>query len=797
MELKDEEKNKEIKKNEEQFGLSDTLSVLAKNDVIVYPLLILPVAVMDQNSIKLIDDALAGSKIIFVGFTKSTDLSTLKKENIENYGVAANIMKMLRFPDGSIRILIQGIKRAKIEEFIDSDKPYPIAKIKYIEESEVKGLREEALTRNLKESFRQYIKLSRQFPDEIFQILDNIEDGWKLADFIASNLPIDIDLRYEILSTKNVIKRMERMNEIMQKEISILELRQKIKLKVTNEINEDQKKFFLREQLRAIKKELGEDDPKDKEIKEIKEKVEKKNMPLQAKEIFDKEVEKLEMMNPMMPDYNVSRTYIDWILDLPWSLRSDDNLDIKRAEKILNDDHYDLEKVKKRILEYLAVKKLKNDSKGPILCFVGPPGVGKTSLGKSIARALGRNFVRISLGGMHDEAEIRGHRRTYVSAMPGRILQEIKKAKTSNPVFMLDEIDKIGSDFRGDPASALLEALDPQQNDTFQDHYLDMPYDLSQVMFITTANILYTIPPALLDRMEIISLPGYTIDEKMLIAKKYLIPRQIEENGINVKHIQFTDDGLKEIIDGYTREAGVRNIERTIGDVCRKVARDIAENKNISLKVTKQKVVSLLGKRRFLSDVAEKKADVGIATGMAWTPNGGEILFVEAIKMPGKGNLILTGQLGDVMKESAKAALSYIKANYKKFKINIEDFKKYDLHIHLPEGATPKDGPSAGITLATAIVSVLSGIPIRNDISMTGEITLRGKILPVGGVKEKVIGAKIAGIMNIIMPKFNGRDLDDIPATTKKGMKFYFVNKFDEVLDIALVRKLKKREIKK
>ncbi|PIP14481.1 MAG: endopeptidase La [bacterium (Candidatus Stahlbacteria) CG23_combo_of_CG06-09_8_20_14_all_34_7] len=797
MELKDEEKNKEIKKNEEQFGLSDTLSVLAKNDVIVYPLLILPVAVMDQNSIKLIDDALAGSKIIFVGFTKSTDLSTLKKENIENYGVAANIMKMLRFPDGSIRILIQGIKRAKIEEFIDSDKPYPIAKIKYIEESEVKGLREEALTRNLKESFRQYIKLSQQFPDEIFQILDNIEDGWKLADFIASNLPIDIDLRYEILSTKNVIKRMERMNEIMQKEISILELRQKIKLKVTNEINEDQKKFFLREQLRAIKKELGEDDPKDKEIKEIKEKVEKKNMPLQAKEIFDKEVEKLEMMNPMMPDYNVSRTYIDWILDLPWSLRSDDNLDIKRAEKILNDDHYDLEKVKKRILEYLAVKKLKNDSKGPILCFVGPPGVGKTSLGKSIARALGRNFVRISLGGMHDEAEIRGHRRTYVSAMPGRILQEIKKAKTSNPVFMLDEIDKIGSDFRGDPASALLEALDPQQNDTFQDHYLDMPYDLSQVMFITTANILYTIPPALLDRMEIISLPGYTIDEKMLIAKKYLIPRQIEENGINVKHIQFTDDGLKEIIDGYTREAGVRNIERTIGDVCRKVARDIAENKNISLKVTKQKVVSLLGKRRFLSDVAEKKADVGIATGMAWTPNGGEILFVEAIKMPGKGNLILTGQLGDVMKESAKAALSYIKANYKKFKINIEDFKKYDLHIHLPEGAIPKDGPSAGITLATAIVSVLSGIPIRNDISMTGEITLRGKILPVGGVKEKVIGAKIAGIMNIIMPKFNGRDLDDIPATTKKGMKFYFVNKFDEVLDIALVRKLKKREIKK
>lgn len=797
MEQKQEDAGKPVKENEQQFNLSDTLSVLTKNDVIVYPLLILPVAIMEQNSIKLIDDALAGSKIIFIGFTKNQDLNAVKKENIEPFGVAANIMKMLRFPDGSIRILIQGIKRAKIEEFIESDKPYPVAKVKYIEETETRGLREEALTRNLKESFRQYIKLSQQFPDEIFQILDNIEDGWKLADFVASNLPIDIDLRYEILSTKNAVKRMDRVSEIMQKEISILELGQKIKSKVTNEINEDQKKFFLREQLRAIKKELGEEDPKDKEIKEIKEKSEKKNLPPYAKEVMDREIEKLEMMNPMMPDYNVSRSYIDWILDLPWSFRSTDSLDIKRAEKILNEDHYDLEKVKKRILEYLAVRKLKNDSKGPILCFVGPPGVGKTSLGKSIARALGRSFVRISLGGMHDEAEIRGHRRTYVGALPGRILQEIKKAKTSNPVFMLDEIDKIGSDFRGDPASALLEVLDPQQNDTFQDHYLDIPYDLSQVMFITTANILYTIPPALLDRMEVISLPGYTIDEKMFIAKKYLIPRQIEENGLTIKNIQFSDDGLKELIDGYTREAGVRNLERTVGDVCRKVSRDVAENKKISLNVTKQKIASLLGKRKFLSDKAEKKADIGIATGMAWTPNGGEILFVEAIKMPGKGNLILTGQLGDVMKESARAALSYIKANYKKFNINIEDFEKYDLHIHLPEGAIPKDGPSAGITLATAIVSVLSGIPIRNDLSMTGEITLRGKVLPIGGVKEKVIGARIAGIMNIILPEFNARDLDEIPKTTKKGMKFHFVKKFDEVIDIALVRTIKGKERKK
>jgi len=796
MEINQEEKQAKPKEGEQQFDLSETLSVLAKNEVIVYPLLILPVAIMEQNSIKLIDDALAGSKIIFMGYTKTQDLNAVKKENIEQFGVAANIMKMLRFPDGSVRILIQGIKRAKIEEFVPTDKPYPVAKVRYIEETEAKGIKDEALTRNLKESFRQYIKLSQQFPDEIFQILDNIEDGWKLADFVASNLPIDIDLRYEILSTKNAVKRMERVSEIMQKEISILELGQKIKSKVTNEINEDQKKFFLREQLRAIKKELGEDDPKDKEVKDIKEKAEKKRLPVHAKEVLDREVEKLEMMNPMMPDYNVSRTYIDWIIDLPWSERSNDNLDIKRAERILNEDHYDLEKVKKRILEYLAVRKLKPDSKGPILCFVGPPGVGKTSLGKSIARALGRSFVRISLGGMHDEAEIRGHRRTYVGALPGRILQEIKKAKTSNPVFMLDEIDKIGSDFRGDPASALLEVLDPQQNDTFQDHYLDINYDLSQVMFITTANTLYTIPPALLDRMEVISLPGYTIDEKMFIAKRYLVPRQIEENGLTSKHIQFTDDGLREIADGYTREAGVRSLERTIGDVCRKAARDVAENKKVSLKVTEKRVSSLLGKRRFLSDKAEKRAEAGIATGMAWTQNGGEILFVEAIKMEGKGNLILTGQLGEVMKESARAALSYIKSNHKKFGIDISDFEKFDIHIHLPEGAIPKDGPSAGITLATAIVSVLSGMPVRNDLAMTGEITLRGKVLPIGGVKEKVIGARIAGIMNIILPEFNGRDLDEIPSTTKKGMKFFFVKRFDEVIEIALVKNRKKKEKK-
>ncbi|MEO0234662.1 MAG: endopeptidase La [candidate division WOR-3 bacterium] len=786
--------NNEQEVNEENKELPEILPLLVRNDVIIYPLLILPVAVNEPNQIKLIDDALSHNKLIFLGYTRKENLSNLTTKEIEEFGVIANIMKMLRFPDGSVRILLQGMKRAKIEEILTNDKPYFLVKYKQIEEVESTTITYQALIRNLKEQFKNYIKLSQQFPEEIFQILDSIQEGWKLADFIASNLPIDVNTRYEILTIKNSTKRMERISEILAKETSIIELGQKIKSKVTSEINEDQKKFFLREQLKAIKEELGEDDPKDKEINELREKLKKKRMPQNVIETVEKEIEKLEMMNPMMPDYNVSRTYIDWILELPWNEYSKDNLDIKRAEKILNEDHYDLEKVKERILEYLAVRKLKNDSKGPILCFVGPPGVGKTSLGKSIARALGRSFVRISLGGIHDEAEIRGHRRTYVGALPGRIIQEIKKAKTSNPVFMLDEIDKIGSDFRGDPSSALLEVLDPMQNDTFQDHYLDLAYDLSQVMFITTANVLYTIPPALLDRMEVIELPGYTINDKIFIAKRYLLPRQIEENGLTKDNLTVTDEGLKEIIDGYTREAGVRNLERTIGSICRKVAKKIAENKNKKFRIDQNNVKDYLGKRKFLSDKAEKKSEIGITTGMAWTPNGGEILFVEAIKMIGKGNLILTGQLGDVMKESARAALSYIKANYKKFKIKPEDFEKYDLHIHLPEGAIPKDGPSAGITLATSIVSILSEIPVRSDIAMTGEITLRGKVLPIGGVKEKIIGAKLAGIKNIILPEFNKRDLDEISKDTLKGLKFYFVKNFDQVIDLALDKNTKKRK---
>lgn len=781
--------------NDKTINIPKILPVLPRNDTIVYPLLILPIAVTESKYIKLIDDVLSSEKMVFIGFTQHQDMENVEDKHISQYGTVANILKMLRFPDGSIRVLVQGLKRGRISRFRASGKNYSLAEIETIDEKRTETIKEEAMARNLQEMFKRYVKYSQQLPDEVFSLLKTIEEPWKLADFIASNLNIEIEKRYEILTLTEPMKRMQMIHELLSKEISILEVGEKIKSAVSTEINEDQKKYFLREQLKAIRKELGEDDPKSKDIEELRVKAAEKVLSEEAIDVLDAQLERLEMMNPMMPEYNVVRNYVDWILDLPWLNYSQDNMDIKRAARILNEDHYDLEKVKTRILEYLAVKKLKNDSKGPILCFVGPPGVGKTSLGKSIARALGRKFVRISLGGIHDEAEIRGHRRTYVGALPGRIIQELKKSDYSNTVFMLDEIDKVGNDFRGDPSSALLEVLDPEQNDTFTDHYLEIPYDLSKIMFITTANVLYTIPPALRDRMEVIEIPGYTIEDKLHIAVNYLVPRQIIENGLTKSRIKFKNDGLREIIDGYTREAGVRNLERTIGNICRKVAKKIVMNRSSSsYTISKRNVSKYLGKRKFLADRAESKARIGIATGMAWTPMGGEILFVEAIKMPGKGNLILTGQLGEVMKESAKAAMSYIKANYKKFGIDIKVFEKYDIHIHIPEGAIPKDGPSAGITLATAIVSVMSGKEIRHDIAMTGEISLRGKVLPVGGVKEKVIGAKLAGINEILLPRQNRRDLDDIPKNTKKGTKFHFVGTLDNVLDIALIENKRRKK---
>jgi ATP-dependent Lon protease len=582
--------------------------------------------------------------------------------------------------------------------------------------------------------------------------------------------------------------RLIRLLTYLNRELELLKLGNKIQSEVKNKIEENQKEYFLREQMKAIQKELGEKDERTAEIEELKGRIEKAAMPKEAKEAAEKELDRLSKMPPQAAEYTVSRTYLDWLVNLPWSSGTEDTLDIVKAKEILDNDHYDLVDVKDRILEYLSVRKLKSTSKGPILCFVGPPGVGKTSLGRSIASSMGRKFVRYSLGGMRDEAEIRGHRRTYIGSLPGRIIQGIKRAGSINPVFMLDEIDKVGMDFRGDPASALLEVLDPEQNNAFSDHYLEVPFDLSKVMFITTANVLDTIPRPLLDRMEVLRLPGYILEEKLEIARKYLIPRQIDENGLKRGQIRFTNAAMRKIVDQYTREAGLRNLEREIGTCCRKVARAVAERREKKVTITPDKVTEFLGQRKFFSDVAQRKDEVGVATGLAWTPVGGEILFVEATAMPGGKGLVLTGQLGDVMKESAQAALSFIRSHTKKFKIPDDFFAKQDIHIHIPEGATPKDGPSAGVTLATALVSLLVNRPVKHDIAMTGEITLRGKVLPVGGIKEKVLAAQRSGIHRVILPKLNEKDLAEIPEHIRKKMKYFFAEWLDDVLDLTLVK---------
>ncbi|MBA7613360.1 Lon protease 2 [subsurface metagenome] len=643
--------------------------------------------------------------------------------------------------------------------------------------------------RNIVSMFQKLIELSPHLPEELEAIVINIEEPGRLADFIVANLNFELEDKQKILETFGPVKRLQNLTPILMKEINILELGAKIRSQVKDEIDEDQRKFYLREQLKAIQKELGEKDERTIEIEELKKKIKKAKMPKDVEKVAMKELERLGVIPVQAAEYHVIRTYLDWLVNLPWSKETKDNLAIKEVEKVLNDDHYNLEDVKERIIEFLAVRKLKKDSKGPILCFIGPPGVGKTSLGKSIARALGRKFVRFSLGGVRDEAEIRGHRRTYVAALPGRIIQGIKQAGSNNPVFMLDEVDKIGVDFRGDPAAALLEVLDPEQNNSFSDHYLEVAFDLSKVMFITTGNIIDPIPPALKDRMEIITLPGYIIQEKLEIAKSFLIPRQVNENGLSKKLIKFTDNAILEIVNDYTREAGVRNLERSIGSICRKVARKVAEGRKTLSIVNKGNVKEFLGPAKYYSEIAERTGGVGIATGLAWTRAGGEILFVEATKMHGKKCLTLTGQMGDVMQESAEAALSYIRSNAKKFGIDGNFYDKYDIHIHIPEGAIPKDGPSAGITMSVALASLLTEKPVKPDVAMTGEITLRGKILPIGGVKEKVMAAKRAGIKEIILPEKNRSNLEEISDKVKRGIKFVFIDCIDDAIQEALERK--------
>jgi ATP-dependent Lon protease len=708
-----------------------------------------------------------------------------KEGDLNPFGVAALILRMIRELDGSQRVIVQGVSRVKIKEFYQRD-PYFKARVDVFEEEVPQGVEIDALMMNLKNLFQRAVELAPYLTVELGIMVSNIKSPPILADLIASNLNIGTNDKQAILETIDVRERLAKVHLFLNKEVQVLELGNKIQSQVKEDMDKTQREYYLREQLKAIKKELGELDEHSAEIKELREKIKKAKLPPEALTAAEKELDRLAKIPPVSAEYTVARTYLDWLAELPWSESTEDNLNISNANKILDEDHYDLEKVKKRILEYLAVRKLKSSMKGPILCFVGPPGVGKTSLGKSIARTMGRKFVRISLGGMRDEAEIRGHRRTYVGALPGRIIQGLKRGGTNNPVFMLDEVDKIGMDFRGDPSSALLEVLDPEQNFSFSDHYIDIPFDLQKVMFITTANVLDTIPFALRDRMEVLELPGYSEDEKLMIAKEFLIPKQIGEHGLSSEFIEFNDEALQVIINSYTREAGVRNLEREIAAVCRGVAKDVAQEIMGKVMVVPAILHKLLGPVKFFPEVAERTSEPGVATGLAWTPTGGDIIFVEATKMRGEKGLSLTGQLGDVMKESAQAALAYVRSKAKELGIEEDFFEKNDIHIHVPAGAIPKDGPSAGVTMLVALTSLLKNKPVRNDVAMTGEITLRGMILPVGGIKEKVLAAMRAGIRTIILPQKNEKDLEEIPERIRKEMTFTFIQRMDEAIDKAL-----------
>ncbi len=698
-------------------------------------------------------------------------------------------MRMLKLPDERIKILVQGLAKGKVEEYIQTE-PYYSVRISKVAEAKppTPSLETEAVMRTVKEQIERIVSLGKVLIPDVMVVIENLEDPGRLADMVVSNLGLKVDITQRVLEITDPIQRLRQVSDILGQEIEVLSMQQKIQAQAKGEMDKTQREYFLREQLKAIQKELGELDERAEEIAEFRKRIKDAKMPEKVLKECEKQLKRLEKMHPDTAESATVRTYLEWMVELPWSKKSKDNLDIKAAAKVLNEDHYDLEKVKERILEYLAVRKLKDKMKGPILCFVGPPGVGKTSLGKSIARALGREFVRVSLGGVRDEAEIRGHRRTYVGALPGRIIQGIKQAGTNNPVFMMDEVDKVGMDFRGDPSAALLEVLDPEQNHAFTDHYLGVPFDLSEVMFITTANLMDPILPALRDRMEIIEIPGYTEEEKLGITQKYLIPRQLSEHGITEKHIRIAEPAIRQIISHYTREAGVRNLEREIANVMRKVAKKVAEGKGKCYTITPANLHKYLGVPKFLPESELDKDEIGVATGLAWTESGGDVLYIEATVMKGKGQLTLTGHLGDVMKESAQAALSYVRSREKSLGINPDMFSKNDLHIHVPAGAIPKDGPSAGITMATAIASALANIPARRDIAMTGEITLRGRVLPIGGLKEKILAAKRAKLSAVILPKRNKKDLEEIPKHLLKGIQFIFADTMDDVIKAALRR---------
>ncbi|MGO8990759.1 MAG: endopeptidase La [bacterium] len=777
--------DKEEKGKDDKVVIPNDLPILPLRGTVLYPDLILPIMVGRKKSVKLIDDAMDADRTIGVITQKRSEIEDPKEADLYSVGVAALILRMIRELDGSQRVIVQGVSRMKVKEYIQRES-YFKAKVEVIDEGLVQGVEIDALMMNLKNLFQRAVELAPYLTSELGTMVSDIKSPSILADLIASNLNISATEKQGILETFDIRERLTKVHLFLNKEVQVLELGNKIQSQVKEDIGRTQREYYLHEQLKAIKKELGELDEHSTEIKELKEKIKKANMPPEALTAAEKELDRLAKIPPVSAEYTVARTYLDWLAELPWSETTEDNLDIDNAQKTLDEDHYDLEKVKKRILEYLAVRKLKADMKGPILCFVGPPGVGKTSLGKSIARTMGRKFIRISLGGVRDEAEIRGHRRTYVGALPGRIILGIKKAGSNNPVFMLDEVDKIGMDFRGDPSSALLEVLDPEQNFSFSDHYIDVNFDLSKVMFITTANVLDTIPPALRDRMETLELPGYSEDQKMMIAKEFLIPKQINEHGLSSEFIEFQDAALQTIITSYTREAGVRNLEREIATVCRGVAKDVARGIKEKVVIVPDNLHRFLGPVKFFLEVAERTSNPGVATGLAWTPTGGDIIFVEATKMRGEKGLTLTGQLGDVMKESAQAALAYVRSKSKELGIEEDFFEKNDIHIHVPAGAIPKDGPSAGITMFVALTSLLTNKPVRNDVAMTGEITLRGLVLPVGGIKEKVLAGMRAGIKTIILPKKNEKDLEEIPEHIRNQMNFKYIQRMDEAIELAL-----------
>ncbi|MEK7309223.1 MAG: endopeptidase La [Planctomycetota bacterium] len=822
------------------------LPIMTIRDLIVYPGTVLPLIISQKEGTQLIDDVVATTKTFgFIAIKPSSlldqqvsaiaeqgelnDLSDeegitgpaqapdpqgrpvgepltpfeppvvpietdVKPTDLYEYGCRVEVAKMFKYPDGTTRLLVQGIERIKLEGIVER-KPYLKARVLIAKENVERDAETEALSRTAINLFMEIVKGIPYLPlEELKLAAMNISSPLTMCYFIASNINFPMEEKQKVLELDSIKDKLERLIRLLNREAEVMRMGNRIQTEVKDEITKAQREIILREQMRIIQRELGEGDGKNTEIPKLKEQLAKAKLPPEAQKIADEELNRLSRIHPSSAEYTVARTYLDWLINLPWAVTTEDNLDISRAEKILDEDHYGLEKVKERIIEYLAVRKLKKDMKGPILCFVGPPGVGKTSLGKSIARALGRKFIRFSLGGVRDEAEIRGHRRTYIGALPGRIIQWIRKSGSKNPVFMLDEVDKIGMDFRGDPASALLEVLDPEQNNSFSDHYLEVDFDLSSVMFITTANILDTIPSALRDRMEVMELAGYIAEEKVKIAQEHLVPKQLAEHGLEAADIDFKPDLLFEIITNYTREAGVRNLEREIATVCRKVAKNkaslmgqVSTQKPLT-KPTAANIEDFLGPVKFFAEIAGRKPDIGVATGMAWTPIGGEIIFVEATKMRGNNGLILTGHLGDVMKESARAALSYIRSHSKQLKIPDSAFNGYDIHIHVPAGATPKDGPSAGVPLGVALISLFMNKPIRNDVSMTGEITLRGKILPVGGIKEKVIGARRAGIKTIILPRENEKDLKEIPKHILDGLNFKLIDNLEDALKIALIK---------